>query len=845
MEGRPPMERRSTIKYAGMEGKFVSKDSFEGRKIAVFTSGGDAQGMNSAVRAVVRMGLYLGSKMFCIHEGYQGIVDGGQNIVEASWADVSGIMHRGGTVIGSARCKDFQTREGRLKGAANLIKHGITNLVCIGGDGSLTGANLFKNEWSSLLDELLEKGIISKEKRDEHSYLNIVGLVGSIDNDFYGTDMTIGADSALHRIIEATDAISVTAHSHQRCFIMEVMGRHCGYLALVASLASEADWVFIPESPPPEDWKKRLCDKLSENRCLGQRVNIIIIAEGAVDSDCNPISSSEVKDLISTELKLDTRVTVLGHVQRGGSPSAFDRILGIRMGAEAVLALMDAERNRDLPACVVTLDGNQTIRMPLMRCVEKTRSIAEAMKNKDWAKATELRGKSFNNNLEMYLKLAKINPNIAQPTQVTDLLQFLHRREFRVSLEDADQDTWTGASDLACLTDFELQDTPVMAIINVGAPSCGVNAAMRSFIRLGIVTGYNVVGVLEGFDGLVADKLKPMRWTDVRGWVSLGGSALGSRRARPQDIGVDRVAAAFKKHKIAGLLVIGGFEAFECMIAMYEARKTHAEFCIPMAMLPATISNNVPGTEFSLGADTSLNEITTIIDKLKQSALGTKRRVFIMETMGGYCGYLATLSGLAGGADAAYIHEEPFTIDDLRQDVVHLRAKIEDDVQRGLVIVCENASKNYTANFIHQLYAEEGKGIFDCRINVPGHMQQGGVSSPFDRNMGTKMGAKALDYLHKMLSTGKQPFNQPESCVLVGILKRHTEFTPVEKLKEISDLVHRTPNQNWWLLLRPLMRIMAKHDSLYESDSIMLGAEKVTAGTRTIGPIQEEMITRP
>lgn len=177
------------------------------------------------------------------------MVDGGDNIVEANWSSVSCIIHRGGTVIGSARCSDFREREGRLKAALNLVERGITNLVStiitsfllracvklcslfqvvIGGDGSLTGANLFRQEWSSLLDELLKVGKINQDQRTKYSSLHIAGMVGSIDNDFCGTDMTIGTDSALHRIIEAIDAIVSTAYSHQRTFIMEVMGRHCG-----------------------------------------------------------------------------------------------------------------------------------------------------------------------------------------------------------------------------------------------------------------------------------------------------------------------------------------------------------------------------------------------------------------------------------------------------------------------------------------------------------------------------------------------------------------------------------------------------------------------------------------
>ncbi|CAF5089411.1 unnamed protein product, partial [Rotaria magnacalcarata] len=229
----------------------------------------------------------------------------------------------GGTIIGSARCKEFRERPGRLRAAKNLIDHGINNIVCIGGDGSLTGANLFRKEWENLLAELVDTKQVTSENAEKYKNLNIVGLVGSIDNDFCGTDMTIGADSALHRVMEAIDCITTTASSHQRCFVLEVMGRHCGYLALVTALSADADWVFIPESPPEPGWEDQLCKKLKNTREMGQRLNIVVIAEGATDSEGRPIKCDDVRALIATRLKYDTRVTILGHVQRGGCPSAF------------------------------------------------------------------------------------------------------------------------------------------------------------------------------------------------------------------------------------------------------------------------------------------------------------------------------------------------------------------------------------------------------------------------------------------------------------------------------------------------------------------------------------------
>ena len=177
------------------------------------------------------------------------MVEGGNRIKPMKWGDVGGILHLGGTIIGSARCKEFRERAGRLRAVHNLLLHEIEGLVVIGGDGSLTGADILKREWTGLVQELVETGRVSKNAAERAKSLAVVGIIGSIDNDMFGSDITTGADTALHRIIEATDAISSTAASHQRTFVVEVMGRHCGYLALMSAMASGADWVLIPESP--------------------------------------------------------------------------------------------------------------------------------------------------------------------------------------------------------------------------------------------------------------------------------------------------------------------------------------------------------------------------------------------------------------------------------------------------------------------------------------------------------------------------------------------------------------------------------------------------------------------
>uniref|UniRef100_A0A8C5Y1R5 6-phosphofructokinase type A n=1 Tax=Microcebus murinus TaxID=30608 RepID=A0A8C5Y1R5_MICMU len=643
-----------------------------GKAIAVLTSGGDAQGMNAAVWAVVRVGIFTGAR------GYQGLVDGGDHIREATWESVSMMLQLGGTVIGSARCKDFRDREGRLRAAYNLVKHGITNLCVIGGDGSLTGADTFRSEWSDLLSDLQKAGKVTAEEVTKSSYLNIVGQVGSIDNDFCGTDMTIGTDSALHCIIEIVDAITTTAQSHQRTFVLEVMGRHCGYLALVTSLSCGADWVFIPECPPDDDWEEHLCSRLSETRIRGSRLNIIIVAEGAIDKNGKPITSEDIKNLVVKRLGYDTWVTVLGHVQWGGTPSAFDQILGSRMGVEAVMALL--EGTPDTPACVVSLSGNQAVRLPLMECVQVTKDVTKAMEEKKFDEAMKLRGWSFMNNWEVYKLLAHVRPSVSKTVSHT------------------------------------------VAVMNVGAPAAGMNAAVRSTVRIGLIQGNRVLVVHDSFEGLAKGQIEEAGWSYVGGWTGQGGSKLGTKRTLPKK-SFDQISANITKFNIQGLIIIGGFEAY----------------------------TGGPGTD--------------------------------------------------GGQEA---------------NVEHLVQKMKTTVKRGLVLRNEKCNENYTTDFIFNLYSEEGKGIFDSRKNVLGHMQQGGSPTPFDRNFATKMGAKAMNWMSGKIKesyrNGRNFANSPDSGCVLGMRKRAWVFQPVTELKDQTDFEHRIPKEQWWLKLRPILKILAKYE---------------------------------
>src|SRR5512141_855272 len=381
-----------------------------GRTIAVLTSGGDAPGMNAAVRAVVRTALSRGVRVFAIREGYEGAVAGGDRITPMSWSSVGGILHMGGTSIGTARSDRFRSRDGRKQAAENFLKAGIDSLVVIGGDGSLSGADALRQEWRGLVDELAAEGRIDAATAAKATAFSIVGLVGSIDNDMAGTDITIGADTALHRITEAVDAIASTAASHQRTFVVEVMGRNCGYLALMGAIATGASWVLIPENPPDvDDWEATMCERLRTGRQAGRRDSIVIVAEGAIDRHGSAITAEHVRRVLQERLNEDVRVTILGHVQRGGAPSAYDRYMSTLLGYAAVDELLSSPPGSEPQ--LIGMKDNRVTRQPLMACVEQTRRVADCVRSGDYEGAMELRGRGFGSALDTLRTIVRALPH--------------------------------------------------------------------------------------------------------------------------------------------------------------------------------------------------------------------------------------------------------------------------------------------------------------------------------------------------------------------------------------------------------------------------------------------------
>jgi 6-phosphofructokinase 1 len=731
-------------------------------RLGVLTSGGDAPGMNAALRAVVRAALAQDMQVYAIYEGYQGLVDGGERIREIGWNAVGGIMQRGGTLIGTARCPAFRTRAGRLEAARNLLAHEIDRLVVIGGDGSLTGADLFRHEWPGLLAELVEHGQVSQELAERHPQLLIVGLVGSIDNDMAGTDMTIGADTALHRITQAIDAISSTAASHQRSFVIEVMGRHCGYLALMGALATGADWVLIPECPPDaDDWQDQMCRMLRAGRQAGRRDSIVIVAEGARDRQGNPISSAYVKQILEEQLGEEVRVTILGHMQRGGAPSAFDRTMSTLIGYAAVEEIASA--TPDSEPLVIGMRNNRITRAPLMRCVEQTRAAAQAIAARDYDRAMELRGGSFR---EAYETLRTLVQTLPRPSSAG-------QRQLR------------------------------LAVLHAGGPAPGMNTAVRAAVRLGLDRGHAMLGVQNGFEGLIDGDIRAMDWMSVSGWASMGGAELGTSRTIPSGRDLYAIARTLEARQIDGLLIIGGWSGYQAAERLYRQRDTFPAFNIPIICLPASINNNLPGSELSIGADTALNSIVEVVDKIKQSAVAT-RRCFVVEVMGRSCGYLALMSSLASGAERVYLPEEGIALRDLEADLAHLIEGFGHGKRLGLVIRNEHASAIYTTEFISALFEEEGKQLFEVRQAILGHLQQGGDPSPFDRIQATRLAARCIDYL------SAEAGQTSPGGGFIGLQAGQIQFSSLEDLPRMADEAHQRPKAQWWMDLRPIARVLAQ-----------------------------------
>lgn len=763
-------ESLSTSEHRNHNSEPISRPATSGAetssvKIGVLTSGGDAQGMNAVVRAVVRTAIHEGAQPFTIREGWKGAVEGGDLITPASWHSVSGILAQGGTAIGTARSDEFRQRSGIKKAVRNLIHAGIDRLVIIGGDGTLSGADELRALWPELVHELVNDGDITPAQADAHRRLHIAGVVGSIDNDLVGTDMTVGADSALHRIIEAVDAISSTAASHQRTFVIEVMGRRCGYLALMSAIAGGCDYVFIPELPPEDGWEDAMCAKLKEGRENGRRDSLVIVAEGATDRHGNKITATQVEQVIMDKLGEEARVTALGHVQRGGTPSAYDRWMSTLLGYTAAHEMITA--TDDTEPMIVGVRHNRLVLLPMMETIKKTRAVKEYLSKGLWDQAVASRGEGYRQMIDVFHTLSAPTARTAPRADGT---------------------------------------SPRVGILHAGGLAPGMNPAARAAVKLGIDRGFTMLGIEGGFMGLLEGHIRELGWADVEGWAEDGGAMLGTRRTIPEIDEYYALARQIENAQLDALIMIGGFKGYKMVFDMRSQRDRYPAFKIPIICVPASIDNNLPGSELAIGADTALNNNTEVLDRIRQSA-SASQRCFVAETMGRKCGYLALMSAIATGAEQVYLYEDGITLAGLAQDSARMVESFANGRQLYLVVKNEDASTNYTADLMRRIFEQEGGDLFDVRTAVLGHMQQGGNPSPFDRALAVRMVAQAIDMIDKEITTGKMRY------MFVGQHDGNIQTFPVSHMDELIDLGERLQYEPWWLGLKDVLYVVGDKDS--------------------------------
>lgn len=698
-------------------------------RIGVLTSGGDAPGMNAAVRGAVRTAFSLDVEVYLVREGYAGLVAGGDELSPAAWGDVSNVMQLGGTILGSARCAVFRSLEGRRQAVKNAVAHGLSRLLVIGGDGSLTGADVLRREWPEHVAALVAAGDLSAAQAKEHASLLVVGLCGSIDNDMWGTDMTIGCDSALHRVVDAMDTLTSTARSHQRSIVIEVMGRHAGYLALTAAVCGGADYVLLPEAPRA-DWREAMGAAIGASRSKGKRKSLVVLAEGARDPAGVPITAEMVRTAIEEGTGIETRVTSLGHVQRGGAPSAYDRVMSTLLGVRGATELTNMGAEAE-PLLMAT-DGLAVRTRPLDTCVERSQAVAASIAEGRFDEAVAARGAEYAELLTLYAR-ASTTRELGGPGKR-------------------------------------------LLVAHVGAPAPGMNAFVRVFGRAAAAAGHTPLSAVDGLRGVLSDRVEPLDWLATEDIASLGGTVLGTNRWWPKDgermVAVD---AALTRHDIHGVVLVGGFECLRSALQIESMG-------VPVVVVPATISNNVPATHRSLGADTAENAICEAVDRLKQSAIGSRRRVFVVEVMGRACGHLAAMTRIGTGAEIAYTHEEGITLASLERDVAALCRSFDRGRQVGLVLVADGASATYDTASIARIYEGESGGRFDTRVCVLGHLQQGGRPSPRDRIAAARLAARAVELV-----------DSEAGAVVLGLCGDAVITTACRAALDAADLEHRRP----------------------------------------------------
>lgn len=468
--------------------------------------------------------------------------------------------------------------------------------------------------------------------------------------------------------------------------------------------------------------------------------------------------------MLSDRLGEDVRITDLGHVQRGGSPSAYDRWMSTLLGYNAALEVINA--GPDSEPCIIATHHNQIVAIPLMEAIRNTRAVRTFMESADWDKAVASRGSSYREMLAVF--------NVLSSAVLPDRT-----------------------------VDSALGRKPRVAVIHAGGLAPGMNTAARATVLLGLDRGFTMVGVDGGFPGLLEGKVRELSWGDVDGWAGAGGANLGTRRTISEVDQFYALGRAIENNTIDAIVMIGGFAGYLQALEMFKEKDRYPAFRIPVICVPASIDNNLPGADLSIGADTALNTNAMALDQIKQSA-SASQRCFVAETMGRRCGYLALMSGIASGAEQVYLSEHGITLRELSEDAARMVHSFERGRNLYLVVNNEEASEYYTSEILTQIFQAEGVGLFDVRTARIGHMQQGGNPTPFDRTLAVQLSVAAIDELSKQFATGKL------RSVYLGMHEGKMAVQLISHMDEQTDLTERLPFDPWWLGLTDVLYTVSR-----------------------------------
>ncbi len=736
------------------------------KKLVIFSSGGDAPGMNPAIRATV--GCWLAqpgeNTIIAFRDGYNGICR--NDFINPDRGAVAGLSARGGTILGAGRCKGLKQKRSPERRNVKRVLTGIDGLegvVVIGGNGSFRG----------MLD------VLEKECK-----VHAIGIPATIDNDIWGTDLSLGVDTALNTAVEIIDKIRDTAAAFRRAFVIEIMGRECGYLALATAIATEAEAVFLPEDQPGFDelgYLQRNLDELYKKNALD---SVIIAAEGL------KLKLSTIQNILGAYTSWEVRSVVPGYAQRGGRPSAIDRILGCRFAWKAIEGI----NNRDAKpkSKVAVLKGTS---------VELKDKVNRILNNS--GKKARAEDKKFEKLIGLQKQLSAFHPPLPYARNIGCALLVIH-----------------------------------------GADAPGINAAIRAFTRMAMTVeqedsnmiGFRTVAVRQGFKTLAnsesmnIENFIELDWQMTDGFTYSGGvpANLGQQyniepiRACPknwlkgpmagavdnmrQKINMyeEQMARNGRQCKVNCLVVIGGRDAINCI----EEIKGNG-FPLPMIYIPASIDNDVYQSNYSIGFDTALNNAVKAIDKVRETALA-EGRVFLIETMGGKSGFLPLSIGLAAGAEHIFIPEmfkKPGpTPDDLEKTVEAIKRRFQSKKKHSILVFHESIVKHLGGiDNVATIFAKAGqknKPPFEVRPTVFGYAQRGGTPSAFDRILATCLGAEAAKGLHDISDPYEDGFAVVlKNCTIEKIDHNRLFNVPIEtvveeesRMKELAEIHSRLEN---------------------------------------------------